>query len=317
MLLPSTATVAQPAPGPAPATGQPISPLDLGPGLGPGLGLGQTAEKRPRKFWMPDGKYRELKPGEVRPYHPRKLDPEPEPQLSDIKTLEAQLLKNGNEPEVLARPDSAAPMIGTVAPGSRLSVRGEILAKTVGTCRSRRWLALIPFGWICAEHGKPTDQPASTEPIYQIVPGERVPYRYIMVSSKEPLPMWATLEDLKAGSERLSESELDRHFAQVTPNIQRCVTTASAYGDIPAGSLKFKLRILPSGKVESVSITASPNDVATERTGAVNRLYARLRGGNRRGLTFRKRHPRLYRVVKYPTILLALWLLFAAPWPLP
>ncbi len=62
--------------------------------------------------------------------------------------------------------------------------------------------------------------------------------------------------DMKAGTERLSESELDRHFAQVTPQIQRCVTTASAYGEIGAGSLKFKLRVLPSGKVESVSLTA-------------------------------------------------------------
>jgi len=62
--------------------------------------------------------------------------------------------------------------------------------------------------------------------------------------------------DLKAGSERLSEAELDRHFAQVTPQIQRCVTTASAYAEIPAGSLKFKLRVLPSGKVESVTLNA-------------------------------------------------------------
>ena len=75
---------------------------------------------------------------------------------------------------------------------------------------------------------------------------------YIWNNATEPQTL-----DLKAGSERLSESELDRHFAQVTPQIQRCVTTASAYGDIPAGSLKFKLRILPSGKVESVSITAA------------------------------------------------------------
>lgn len=64
------------------------------------------------------------------------------------------------------------------------------------------------------------------------------------------------------------------------------------------------------------AITASPNDTATEKTGFVNRLYARLRGQNKRGVTFRKRHPRLYRVIKYPAILLALWLLFAAPWPL-
>ena len=61
--------------------------------------------------------------------------------------------------------------------------------------------------------------------------------------------------DLKAGSERLSESELDRHIAKITPQIERCITTASPYGEIGAGSLKFKLRVLPSGKVESVSLT--------------------------------------------------------------
>lgn len=64
------------------------------------------------------------------------------------------------------------------------------------------------------------------------------------------------------------------------------------------------------------AITASPNDAASEKTGVINRLYARLRSGNTRGVTFRKRHPRLYRVIKYPAILVALWLLFAAPWPL-
>jgi beta-hydroxylase len=64
------------------------------------------------------------------------------------------------------------------------------------------------------------------------------------------------------------------------------------------------------------AITASPNDTATEQTGFVNRAYARLRGGNKRGVTFRKRYPRLYRIIKYPAILLALWVLFAAPWPL-
>jgi hypothetical protein len=62
--------------------------------------------------------------------------------------------------------------------------------------------------------------------------------------------------DLKAGSERLEERTLDQHFARVTPDIQACVTTASRYGEVGAGSLKFRLRVLPSGKVESVSLTA-------------------------------------------------------------
>lgn len=92
------------------------------------------------------------------------------------------------------------------------------------------------------------DEPSDAPPPFVPVDDSKIP----QFSNAEPQTL-----DLKAGSERLSESELDRHFAQVTPQIQRCVTTASAYGDIPAGSLKFKLRILPSGKVESVSITAA------------------------------------------------------------
>lgn len=91
-------------------------------------------------------------------------------------------------------------------------------------------------------------------------PAEAPPPPFVPIDDSK-IPQFSNAEaqtlDLKAGSERLSEAELDRHFAQVTPQIQRCVTTASAYGDIPAGSLKFKLRILPSGKVESVSITAA------------------------------------------------------------
>lgn len=62
--------------------------------------------------------------------------------------------------------------------------------------------------------------------------------------------------DLKAGSERPSERELDRHFAQITPKITRCVVTASRYGEIGKGRLAVKLRLLPSGKVESVSVKA-------------------------------------------------------------
>ena len=49
---------------------------------------------------------------------------------------------------------------------------------------------------------------------------------------------------------------LDQHFARVNPAIESCVTTASRYGEIGACSLKFKLRILPAGKVESVSVSA-------------------------------------------------------------
>jgi len=89
-------------------------------------------------------------------------------------------------------------------------------------------------------------------------PGEALPPFVPVDDSRVPQFSNAAAQtlDMNAGTERLSESELDRHFAQVTPQIQRCVTTASAYEEIGAGSLKFKLRVLPSGKVESVSLTA-------------------------------------------------------------
>lgn len=90
-------------------------------------------------------------------------------------------------------------------------------------------------------------------------------------ASDEPLPPFVAVDDrkipefsaaepqaldMKAGSERLSEAVLDQHFARVNPAIVACVTTASRYGELGSGSLKFKLRILPTGKVESVSVTA-------------------------------------------------------------
>jgi lipoprotein-anchoring transpeptidase ErfK/SrfK len=206
----STSLYAQPAAAPAPAPAAVAAPAGAGaaPGTAPGgAAAAAAAEKKPRKFWI-DGKFRELKPGEVRPYRPPQLPPEPEPQPSTIKVLEAQKLEEGGEPQVLARPYYGAQMIGTVAPGTRLQVRGELIAKSTRYCHGKRWLALAPFGWICAEHGKPVDTPATTEPVYQIVPGERVPFKYVMVSSKDPLPMWATIDDLKAGNE--PERNLER-----------------------------------------------------------------------------------------------------------
>lgn len=109
--------------------------------------------------------------------------------------------------------------------------------------RGRR--ASGPAGEVAADDpAAPADEPP---PPFVPVDDSRVP----AFSDAEPQVL-----DLKAGSERLEPRTLDQHFARVTPEIQGCVTTASRYGDVGAGSLNFKLRILPSGKVESVSATA-------------------------------------------------------------
>ncbi|HET7299922.1 MAG TPA: aspartyl/asparaginyl beta-hydroxylase domain-containing protein [Oleiagrimonas sp.] len=64
-------------------------------------------------------------------------------------------------------------------------------------------------------------------------------------------------------------------------------------------------------------ITASPNsDTGAEKTGLVNRLYAFSQRNRERSRVFKKRSPRLFRSLKYAGIVVALWVIFLAPWPL-
>jgi beta-hydroxylase len=68
-------------------------------------------------------------------------------------------------------------------------------------------------------------------------------------------------------------------------------------------------------------ITASPNtEGEAEKTGFVNRLFAlsqRRRGaGHALKAAFKRRNKRLYKAFKYVGIVLLIWLIFLAPWPL-
>jgi beta-hydroxylase len=68
-------------------------------------------------------------------------------------------------------------------------------------------------------------------------------------------------------------------------------------------------------------ITASPNtEGETEKTGFINRLFAlsqrRKSAGHRFKVVFKSRYKKLYKVCKYIGILLLIWLIFLAPWPL-
>ena len=64
-------------------------------------------------------------------------------------------------------------------------------------------------------------------------------------------------------------------------------------------------------------ITASPNsDSGSERVGFVNRMFALNQRGRERSKAFKKKHPKLFRTLKYIGIVLLMWLVFLAPWPL-
>ncbi|RDD79884.1 aspartyl/asparaginyl beta-hydroxylase domain-containing protein [Dyella tabacisoli] len=63
-------------------------------------------------------------------------------------------------------------------------------------------------------------------------------------------------------------------------------------------------------------ITASPNtESATEKAGFVNRVFALNQRSRERSRTFKKKHPKLFRVLKYIGIVLMIWLVFLAPYP--
>lgn len=133
-----------------------------------------------------------------KPYVPPVLEAEPAYVTSAVGVVEI-LPANGEwDANVFARPIYSAPLVGHVARGARLRVRGELRPPDGAYCASGMYYALEPFGWICSADTQPTNQPVTTESVLQIVPGTNVPYRYVMVVVPEGdyLPMWDSIEDL-------------------------------------------------------------------------------------------------------------------------
>jgi beta-hydroxylase len=63
-------------------------------------------------------------------------------------------------------------------------------------------------------------------------------------------------------------------------------------------------------------ITASPNtESPEEKTGFVNRVFEFNQRSRERNRAFKKKHPKLFRAVKYVGMLLLIWVIFLAPWP--
>jgi hypothetical protein len=136
-----------------------------------------------------------LKPDDIKPYVPPKLAPEPSPEPTTIKSIVVQT----PDATVSLRPWSS-PLLGTVAEGTRVGLRGTI--KPVhGGCKL--WYAVAPAGYMCSRDVRPSDDPPTTEPTLKVREGSRLPYQYVMVLVKEgeKVPMWATLDDMKKQSE--------------------------------------------------------------------------------------------------------------------
>jgi lipoprotein-anchoring transpeptidase ErfK/SrfK len=143
-----------------------------------------------------------MKASDIKPYEPPQLLPEPPLEPADVKVVEV----TAPEAIIEIRPWTS-PMVGNAVVGARLPVKGMVTAKK-GGCP--KWYALEPFGYLCSRDAKPTDKPATTESVLKVRAGSRLPFQYVMVFAKEgdKVPMWATLDDLKNGTE--PERQLER-----------------------------------------------------------------------------------------------------------
>jgi hypothetical protein len=146
----------------------------------------------------------------LRPYVPPALEPDPPYGPTDATRVEVVPPDPDWDMPVLTRPRDTAPLLGSIARGTRVRVRGELPATASRFCRGSVFYAIEPYGWICGLYTRPTDQPLTTTSALTVEPGTSVPYRYVMVVVPEGsfLPMWSSPEALRAQAE--PERQLSR-----------------------------------------------------------------------------------------------------------
>lgn len=64
--------------------------------------------------------------------------------------------------------------------------------------------------------------------------------------------------DMKGGSSRLSDAEINKHLRKLERKFQKCIETAALYSDdyVGGGTISYKFRIENTGKVSGVSAKA-------------------------------------------------------------
>jgi hypothetical protein len=135
----------------------------------------------------------------IRPYVPPALGPEPAYEPAEVQHIEIVPMGDAWDANVFARPHFSAPLVGNIARGTRVAVRGEVEPRDGSYCATGRYYAVEPFGWVCTADTQPTHLPVTIEPVLQVVEGTPVPYRYAMVVVAEGtfLPMWASIDALE------------------------------------------------------------------------------------------------------------------------
>ncbi|HWB76422.1 MAG TPA: L,D-transpeptidase [Nannocystaceae bacterium] len=113
---------------------------------------------------------------------------------SEVRYVEAR----HSETVIRGRPWVPHKRVATIAGGTRLVVRGEVASRDKEGCSGKTWYAVLPFGFVCSEHVRKTEDPPASGGAMPPLPGKRLPHSYTIVRH-DGVPEYASVADVQAG----------------------------------------------------------------------------------------------------------------------
>jgi lipoprotein-anchoring transpeptidase ErfK/SrfK len=113
---------------------------------------------------------------------------------SDVEYIEARY----NETVIRGRPWVPHKRIATIAGGTRLVVRGVVESRDNEGCHGKQWYVVLPFGFVCSEHAKPSKTPPAPGTAGPPLSGRRLPHSYAIVRY-DGVAEYASHDDVRAG----------------------------------------------------------------------------------------------------------------------
>lgn len=88
--------------------------------------------------------------------------------------------------------------VATISRGTRLAVRGQVESRDKEGCHGKPWYAVLPFGYVCSEHVRPTAHAPDGGRALPVSPGRRLPFSYAIVR-RDGVAMYDTAENAELG----------------------------------------------------------------------------------------------------------------------
>lgn len=133
------------------------------------------------------------------------------PEITIASTDERFVEAQWAETVIRGRPWVPFRRLATLSKGTRLAVRGEVESRDARGCHGKPWYAVWPFGYVCSEHVRTTDDPPQEGPTLPVAEGRRLPHSYAVVRH-DGVPSYADVETARLG---IFERELTKNMSLV------------------------------------------------------------------------------------------------------